>query len=108
MSDPLFQNFAPIQNDKQQLPVTLEAAETITPTTALTFITGQVSIANITPPSNGYCKIVLCFLDPEAPGTLIEGGAINPIKSSYVPISYYPIALHYDPSSNFWYVQIAV
>jgi len=107
MSDLLNQNFGVVQSDKQPLPVTVASATTLVPTTRLTFVTAQVQVANITPPTTGYCSVVLCFTDA-APGAFLTNGAVNPIKTAYQPIQNRPITLHYDPSSNFWWVEAVV
>lgn len=107
MSDLLHQNFNPAQNNLQPSPVTMAAAATIVPTTRLTFLTGQVQVANITPPTSGYCEVVLCFTHA-APGAFLTNGSANPIKTAYQPIQNRPITLHWDPVSNFWWVEAVV
>jgi hypothetical protein len=107
MSDLLSQNFGPAQSDKQPLPVTVASAATLAPTTALTFVTGTVQVANITPPTTGYCRVTLCFTDG-SPGAFLTNGSDHPIKTAYQPIQNRPITLHYDPSSNFWWVEAVV
>lgn len=107
MSDLLNQNFVNAQSDKQPLPVTVASATTITPTTRLTFVTGTTSVANITPPTSGYCSVVLCFTD-NSPGAFSTAGATYPIKVAYQPVVNRPITLHYDPSSNQWWPEAVV
>lgn len=107
MSDLLSQNFDTRQSDKQPLPVTVVAAATIVPVTKLTFVTGQTQVANITPPTSGYCEVTLCFTD-NAPGAFLTNGANNPIKTAYQPIVNRPIDLCWDPSSKFWWVKAVV
>lgn len=107
MSDLLSQNFGAAQSAQQPLPVTMAAAATVAPTTALTFLTGQTQVANITPPTTGYCRVTLCFTHA-APGAFLTNGTANPIKVAYQPIQNRPITLHYDPSSNFWWPEAVV
>ncbi len=104
MSDLLSQNLSVAQTDKQPLPVTIASAATIAPTNRLTFITGTVQVATITPPTSGYCEVVLCFTD-NAPGALLTSGNI---KTAYTPITNRPITLCYDPSSAKWWVMAVV
>lgn len=107
MSDLLYQNFTAVQSNQQPLPVTMAAAATIAPTTALTFLTGTTQVANVTPPTTGYCKVTLCFTDG-SPGAFLTNGTANPIKTAYQPIQNRPIDLHWDPSSKFWWVAAVV
>jgi hypothetical protein len=100
MSDLLFQNFDVAQSDKQPLPPTIASAATITPTTRMTFVTGTVQIATITPPTSGYCEIVLVFTNG-APGLFLTTGNI---KTALTPIQNRPVVLYYDPASAKWWV----
>jgi len=104
MSDLNFQEFSTVQSDKQQLPVTLASAATIAPITKLTFITGTVTIATITPPTTGYCELTLCFTNA-APGVFLTSGNI---QIAYQPIQNRPIDLCYDPSSAKWWVKAVI
>jgi hypothetical protein len=104
MSDLLSQNFATVQSDKQPLPPTIASAATIAPTTKLTFLTGTVQVATITPPVSGYGEVTLCFTD-SSPGAFLTSGNI---KTAYQPIQNRPIDLCYDPSSADWWVKAVV
>jgi len=104
MSDLLFQNFSTVQSEQQPKPKTLASAATITPTTKLTFVTGTVQIANITPPVSGYCEITLCFITV-APGLFLTTGNI---QIAYQPIINRPVDLCYDPVSSKWWVKAVV
>lgn len=104
MSDLLAQNFSTYQTDKQPLPVTLASAATITPTTKFTFVTGTAQLANITPPTSGYCEITLCFITT-SPGLFLTSGNI---QIAYQPIINRPIDLCYDPISAKWWVKAVV
>jgi hypothetical protein len=100
MSDLLHQNFAVAQSAQQPLPNTIASAAIIAPVHRLTFVTGTVTIATITPPVTGYCEIVLVFTDA-APGIFLTSGNI---KTALTPIQNRPLTLHYDPSSAKWWV----
>jgi len=102
------QDYDVAQSEQQPKPVTLASAATITPTTKLTFVTGTVQIANVTPPNpGGYCELTLCFTNA-APGLFLTNGSAYPIKTAYQPIQNRPIDLCWDPSSNFWWVKAVV
>lgn len=101
MSDLLYQNLGVAQSNKQPLPPTIASAATIAPTTRLTFVTGTVQIGNITPPTTGYCEIVLIFTNA-APGLFLTTGNI---KTAYQPIQNRAVTLYFDPASNKWWVM---
>jgi hypothetical protein len=107
MSDLKHQDFGVAQSKLQPLPVTVASAATLTPTTRLTFVTDQVQLANITPPTTGYCELLLCFTHA-APGAFLTNGTANPIKVAYQPIQNRPILLCYDPITNFWWPAAVV
>jgi len=100
MPDLLSQNLSTVQTDKQPLPPTIASAATIAPTTKMTFLTGTVQLETITPFTSGYQEITLCFTDG-APGLFLTTGNI---KTALTPIQNRPVTLHYDPSSNKWWV----
>lgn len=104
MSDLNHQDFSTVQSNKQPLPVTIASAATIAPTTKLTFVTGTVTIANITPPVTGYCEITLCFTNA-SPGVFLTSGNV---QIAYQPIQNRPVDLCYDPASAKWWVKAVV
>ncbi len=104
MSDALFQNLSTAQSDKQPLPPTIASAATIAPTTKCTFLTGQVALVTITPPTSGYCELTLIFTNA-APAAFSTAGNI---KTAYQPIQNRPIDLCYDPQSLKWWVKAVV
>src|SRR5688572_25006525 len=104
MSDLLFQNFSTVQSNQQPKPVTLASAATIAPSTKLTFVTGTVTIATITPPVSGYHELTLCFTNA-APGVFLTSGNI---QIAYQPIQNRPIDLCYDPASGKYWVKAVV
>lgn len=104
MADLEHQNFSTVQSDKQPRPVTIASAAAISPTTKFSFVTGTVTIANITPPTSGYCEITLCFTNA-APGVFLTSGNI---QIAYQPIQNRPIDLCYDPSTSKWWVKAVV
>ena len=99
MSDLLSQNLNVAQSNHQPNSPTIASAATIAPTTRMTFITGTVQLQNITPPTTGYCEIVLCFTNA-APGLFLTTGNI---KTALTPIQNRPVVLYYDyPSAKWW------
>ena len=107
MSDLDHANFGIVQSDKQPLPQTIAAAATITPKGRLIFLTGTTQVANITPPTTGYCEVILCFTD-NSPGAFATNGSAYPIKVAYQPIVNRPILMCYDPISNYWWPAAVV
>ncbi len=101
MSDLLSANLGVAQSDKQPSPVTIASATTIAPVNRLTFVTGTVQVATITPPTTGYCEVVLCFTNA-SPGALLTTGNI---KTALTPIQDRPILFCYDPPSAKWWVS---
>lgn len=104
MADLLFQQLSTVQSNKQPSSPTFAAAATIAPQTKMTFLTGTVQVATITPPTTGYCELTLCFTDAN-PGALLTSGNI---KTAYTPVQNRPIDLCYDPVSNKWWVKAVV
>lgn len=103
-----YEAFSTIQSGQQLPPNRLASATTITPTSKLTFVSGTVTIANITPPNpNAYCELTLCFTD-NAPGVFLTNGATYPIKVAYQPIQNRPIDLCWDPISVYWWPKAVV
>lgn len=87
------------QSEKNNLPNTIASAATVAPVHILTFLTGTVQIATITPPEPGYHQVILCFTDG-SPGTFLTSGNI---KTGLTPIQNRPVIMHYDPSSaKYW------
>jgi hypothetical protein len=107
MSDLNHQDLEVAQSDKQPNPPTIASAATIVPTTRLTFVTGTVQVANVTPPTSGYCELLLCFTDV-APGAFLTNGATNPFKTAYQPIQNRPILICWDPASKKWWAAAVV
>jgi hypothetical protein len=103
MSDLLFQDLSTVQSSQQPKPVTLASATTIAPTTKLTFVTGTVQVATITPPVSGYHELSFIFTNG-APGALLTTGNIH---SAYTPIQNQAFTLYYDPSTaKYWRMAV--
>lgn len=92
MADLNFQDFSTVQNQMQPKPATFVTAATITPTTALTFITGTAAtVATITPPVTGFHMLVFVF----SVGAImnITGNILNAATA----VSNVPVLLFYNP-----------
>lgn len=100
MSDLDFQQISSVQSKQQRKPNTIASAATIAPTHGLTFVTGTVQVATITPPVTGYHMLVIVFTDA-APGVLLTSGNI---VTAAVPIQNEPVLFFYDPNSETYYV----
>ena len=101
MSDLNFQNFSPVQSDKQPLPVTLASAATVTPTTAFTRLTGTTPVTTITPPVTGYHELTFVF--SSAYSTAFNTG--GNIHAAYTSVADRPVKVYYDPRTALYYVQ---
>jgi len=99
MPDVTFQQFSTVQSDKLPYPATVASAATIVPTTKLTYVTGTVSIANITPPVSGYHELSFIFLTGSMPVLATTGN----IQFAFQPIINRVFTLYYDPSTaKYW------
>ena len=100
MADDLnHQQLSTVQSKQQPSPPTIASAATIVPTTKLTFVTGTVQVATITPPVTGYHELTFIFTDG-SPGALLTNGNIH---TAYTPIQNQAFNLYYDPSTaKYW------
>lgn len=101
MSDLNFQNISSVQNITQPQPVTIASAATVAPTTRLTFVSGTIAIATITPPVTGHHQLVMIFTNG-SPGAFATTGniavATTPIQNKPVYLEYNPIEAKYYPA----------
>ncbi len=99
MSDYLFQNLSTVQSNQQPTPVTIASAATLVPTGYLTFVSGTVVSANITPPVSGVHMLCLIFTDATPPTFTTTGNVFNVL----VPTQNCPTFLVYDTVSRKYY-----
>lgn len=99
MPDLQFQNISTVQSISQPAPVTIASAATVAPTTFLSFISGTVAIATITPPVTG--PHLLCFVFTAATPTAYT--TTGNVKTTTAPTQNVPNFLVYDPTSAFYY-----
>jgi hypothetical protein len=104
MSDVSFQDISTVGSDKSTAPKTLASAATVAPTTFLTFFTGTVQLATITPPVSGHHMLVFVFTNA-SPGAFVTTGNI---KNAVTPIQNVPVFLVYDPQSAKYYASAYV
>lgn len=100
MSDLEHQDLNVAQSDKQPDPSTLASAATLAPTTRFVFVTGTVEVATITPPTSGYCELVVCFTNGSPAAFATSGN----LKTAYQPVQNRPIHMYYIRPENKWYV----
>lgn len=99
MADLNAQDFSTVQSDKQPTPKTIASAAAITPTGFVTFVTGTVQVATITPPVSGAHMLVLIFTNA-APGALLTTGNI---QRAAQPVQNVPVIFVYDPTTaKYW------
>jgi len=95
----LHQNFQLGQSGLQPSTPTLASATTVAPTTLLTFISGTVAIATITPPLTGAHLIVMIHTNA-TPTAYTAAGNINQIVT---PVQNEPVLFWFDPASETYY-----
>jgi len=99
MPDLNFQDISTVQNNLQPAPKTIASAATIAPRGFLTFVTGTVAVANITPPVTGVHLLCLVF----TAGTPVAFATTGNIQRAAVPLSNIPVFLVYDPAGKkYW------
>lgn len=97
--DPLFQNLSTVQSEQQPTPVTIASAATIAPTTFITFITGTVQIATITPPVSGSHMLVTIHTNGAPVDYLTSGNILSAVD----PLQNLPNIFIYDPIQQKYY-----
>jgi len=91
--DLTFQDLSTVQSPLQQKPVTLASSTVVSPSTFLSFISGTVAIATITPPV--LAAHLLCFVfTTTTPVAFTTAGNVQKIVT---PPSNQPVFLVYDP-----------
>lgn len=101
MSDLLFQQLSTVQSGLQPNPPTIASAATIAPQTFVTFLTGTVQLATITPPVTGSHMLVLIFTNG-SPGAFVTTGNI---KAAITPAQNVPVLCIYDPVTALYWAK---
>lgn len=99
MSDLNFQDLSTVNSGLQPKPVTIASAATVAPTTFLSFISGTVAIATVTPPVTG--AHMLCFIFTAA--TPVAFTTTGNIKAVTTPAQNLPCFLIYNPLDGKYY-----
>ena len=96
-----FQNLSTVQGATQPKPPTIASAATIAPTTFLSFVSGTVAVATITPPEDGVH--LLCFIFTTT--TPVAFTTTGNIKAVATPSSNIPCFLVYNPVDGKYYAK---
>lgn len=96
MSDLNFQNISTVQSKQQPTPTRLASTTVIAPSTFMTFVSGTIDIATVTPPVTGSHMLVLVFTDA-SPGDILTTG--NVLLGSTTLVQNVPVLLFWDPVS---------
>ena len=99
MPDLSFQDISTVASDKSPAPVTIASAATVAPTTFLSFISGTVAIATVTPPVTG--AHMLCFVFTTT--TPVAFTTTGNIKIVTTPTQNLPTFLVYNPNEGKYY-----
>src|SRR5260221_12606696 len=100
MSDLLEANFGTVGSSVMPYPSTIAMAATIAPNSFLTFLTGTVPIATITPPVTGFCMLAFVATTAATTAVTVTTGNIV-LATTWVPNK--QLLMTYDPSSAKWY-----
>jgi len=98
-NDLLAGQLSTVQGASQPKPPTLVSAATVAPTTFLSFVSGTVAIATVTPPEDG--AHLLCFIfTTTIPAAFTTTGNIKAVAT---PSTNLPVFLVWNPSEQKYY-----
>lgn len=98
------ENLATVQSLNSITPATIVAANTISPITRLTTITGTTPIQNIIPPHNGYHELLFITHDDYiGAAAFIPGGNINLVEAITCGVDCMILAV-YDPRTKKYHI----
>jgi hypothetical protein len=103
MSDLNFQDISTVAGPLSPKPVTIASAATVAPSTFLTYISGTVAIATVTPPVTG--AHMLCFVFTTTTPTAFT--TTGNIKAVATPATNLPVFLLYNPNDGKYYAGMA-
>jgi len=98
-----FQQFSTVQNPPMLNPATVASATTIALTTGLTFVTGTVNIATITPPITGGAVMVGIVFTTTTPPQFLTTGNIAVGNTTMIQNKLQ--ILWFDPATAKWYIN---
>ena len=99
MPDLNFQDISTVANFTQPKPVTIVSAATVAPSTFISFISGTVAVATVTPPVTGAHMLCLIFTTTTPTAFTTTGN----IKAVVTPIQNVPVYLVYNPLDTKYY-----
>lgn len=102
MPDLEFQNISTVHSGLQPKPPTLASAATIAPSTYLTFVSGTVAIATVTPPVTGAHMLMMIFTTTTPTAFTTTGN----IKAVATPSTNLPVFLTWNPLESKYYVGV--
>lgn len=94
-----FQDLSTVNSGLQPKPVTIASAATVAPSTFLSFISGTVAIATVTPPVSGAHMLCLVFTTTTPVAFTTTGN----IKNVATPKTNSPTFLIWNPIENKYY-----
>lgn len=99
MADLAFQDLSTVQSNQQPKPATIASAATVVPSTFISFISGTVAIASVTPPVTGAHMLVFIFTTTTPVAFTTTGN----IKYVSTPTQNIPHLLFWNPIENKYY-----
>lgn len=96
-----FQDLSTVAGPLNPKPPTLASAATVAPTTYLTFVSGTVAIATVTPPADGAHQLCFVFTTTTPTAFTTTGN----IKAVATPSANIPCFLIYNPNEAKYYVK---
>ena len=100
-NDLSFQQLSSVQSKQQPNPVTIASAATIAPTTFITFVSGTVAIATVTPPADGQHELVFIFTTTTPTAFTTTGN----MKAVTTPTQNVPMLLFWNPIEQKYYTK---
>jgi hypothetical protein len=100
-NDLSFQQLSSVQSKQQPNPVTIASAATVAPTTFITFISGTVAIATVTPPADGQHELVFIFTTTTPTAFTTTGN----MKAVTTPTQNVPMLLLWNPIESKYYTK---
>lgn len=100
-NDLSFQQLSSVQGISQPQPVTIASAATVAPTTFITFVSGTVAIATVTPPADGQHELVFIFTTTTPTAFTTTGN----MKAVTTPTQNVPMLLFWNPIEKKYYTK---
>lgn len=99
MPDLNFQDISTVHSQLQPKPVTIASAATVAPSTFISFISGTVAIATVTPPVSGAHLLMFVFTTTTPTAFTTTGN----IKAVATPTQNLPVLLAYNSVEGKYY-----